>query len=173
MTFIPAAMFAATTVLQYKKRSCSTRHAPAEIPSQDAKLSLIARVASASSAASSNAVEYGVALMASILPVKSGWKVQKSCKTVSGDNPSTVSASGLGKCCSQYHSQTCDKSIPLLRLFGRASDGEGGPASAQAKRRALERALPAGWWIIPALGIGLLLWIGVSVAIWLSIAEVL
>ena len=35
-----------------------------------------------------------------------------------------------------------NSSIPLLRPFGCAPDGEGGPALAQAKRRALGRAMP-------------------------------
>ncbi len=57
-------------------------------------------------------------------------------------------------------------SIPLLRPFGCASDGEGGPASAQSKRRAPGRALPPGWWLAPAAALGALLWVLIGMALW-------
>lgn len=133
MTFVPAAMFAATTMLQYVKRSYRTRHVPAGIPSQKVKLSSMAILASASSAVSSKSVEYGVALIASILPVNSGWKVQKSSRTSSGERSTAPGVAITGMCCSQYHCQTFDSSIPSLHPVAGASDGRGHPVQTKAK----------------------------------------
>lgn len=63
-------------------------------------------------------------------------------------------------------SRSSNSSIPLLRPFGCASDGEGGPAPVQAKRRAPGRALPSGWYILPAAVLGLIFWIDLGFFIW-------
>jgi len=124
MLALPAARFTATTVLQYAKRSNRTRQAPAGSASQAAKLSSSAICSNAPSALSSKTVEYGVALIASIRPVKSGWKVKKAFITCSGDKASVrwaASASGE-RCCSQYQSQVFDRSIIPHTLSRRIED---------------------------------------------------
>lgn len=128
MTGVPAAMFAATTVLQYTKRSYRTRHAPAGISSHDAKLSVIAIAPRAPSAVTSNCFEYGVALITSSRPMKRGWKVQKASMTSSGDRARVRCAPSCAadRCCSQYQSQTDDKlitSLPILTGNGSRAAG--------------------------------------------------
>lgn len=45
------------------------------------------------------------------------------------------------------------------------ANGEGGPALAQAKHRALGRELPGGWWVLPVIVLGAAMWTGVALAI--------
>lgn len=141
MTAVPATLLAAMTVSQYKSRSDSTRHAPAEITSQCEKLSSAAICASALSASSSKSVEYLVAEMTPDRAVNMGWNVQNASNTSSGDSASVPGMAIIGKCCSQYQSQISDRFIPLPHPVVGASDGEGRPAPAQAIPRLSGRVL--------------------------------
>lgn len=88
-------------------------------------------------------------------------------------HPLTTSICSSERSSSNSSARPCASSaylrIPLLRPFGCASDGEGGPAPVQAKHRAPGRALPSGWWITVALLLGVAFWVGLG--LWL--AEVL
>lgn len=106
MTSLPCAQLAATTISQYARRSYSTRHAPAVILSQPSSSFVSASRSKAASTSWSKLVEYAVALIASIRPVKCGWNVQNAASACSGESASTPDLAVTGMRLAQYSSQT-------------------------------------------------------------------